>query len=212
MFDETAAENNPTLPSPNKGLGDAERKGEITALLTAWRNGNDKAGDLLMRIVYGELRRVARRIFRGERTGHTLQTTALIHEVYLRLVGTNVQWQNSAHFFRIAAQAMRRLLVDHARRKNAAKRGGAEVNVSLCEVNESSPKGQLDVLALNEALGELATIDPRSSQIVELRYFAGLTLEETAKVLGVSLSMVKSDWSFAKYWLYRRLKDQSRSR
>lgn len=190
-------------------MSDAERRGEVTALLTAWRDGDEKAVAGLMRVVYGELRQMAKNVFRHERQGHTLQTTALIHEVYLRLVDAKIEWQNSAHFFGVAAQAMRRLLVDHARKKKSAKRGGAEARVSLIQADESSRESQLDVLALNDALLQLAAIDPRSSKIVELRYFGGLTLEETAKVIGVSVATVKNDWNVAKSWLYRKLKEET---
>jgi RNA polymerase sigma factor (TIGR02999 family) len=162
--------------------------------------------DKMMPAIYDELRRQAARYLRQERPGHTLQTTALIHEAYVRLVDQrNVQWQNRAHFFGIAAQMMRRILVDHARTKKRAKRGGSDIKVSLDD-NAVAVKGQdLDVVAVDEALSRLAKIDEQQSRVVELRFFSGLTVEETAEVMGISPATVKRDWSMAKAWLHREL-------
>ena len=162
--------------------------------------------DKLMPAIYDELRRQAAHYLRQERPGHTLQTTALIHEAYVRLVDQrNVQWQNRAHFFGIAAQMMRRILVDHARTKKRAKRGGSDIKVSLDD-NAVAVKGQdLDVVAVDEALSRLAKIDEQQSRVVELRFFSGLTVEETAEVMGISPATVKRDWSMAKAWLHREL-------
>jgi RNA polymerase sigma factor (TIGR02999 family) len=171
---------------------------------------NDKeALDKLMPAVYDELRRQAARYLRREQAGHTLQTTALIHEAYLRLVDQhNVQWQNRAHFFGIAAQMMRRILVDHARTKKRAKRGGSDVKVSLADATIPVEERDLDVVALDEALTRLAEIDEQQSRVVELRFFSGLTVEETAEVMGISPATVKRDWSVAKAWLHRELRNQ----
>lgn len=165
-----------------------------------------EALDELMPAVYDELRRQAARYLRREKAGHTLQPTALIHEAYLRLVDQrNVQWQNRAHFFGIAAQMMRRILVDHARTKKRAKRGGSDVKVSLADATIPVNERDLDVVALDEALTRLAEIDEQQSRVVELRFFSGLTVEETAEVMGISPATVKRDWSVAKAWLHREL-------
>jgi len=178
----------------------------VTALLLDWSNGNEESLDKLIPVVYDELRRHAARHLRRERRGHTLQTTALIHEAYIRLVSQKgVRWQNRAHFFGIAAKLMRQILVDHARRHHAAKRGGADVRLSLGEALVMSEGQDVNLLAIDEALDGLAAIDPRKGRIVELRYFGGLTMEEAAEVLGVSLATVKHDWSMAKAWLRREL-------
>jgi RNA polymerase sigma-70 factor (ECF subfamily) len=178
----------------------------VTELLIGWSKGDKQALDKLVPLVYDELRRQAARYLRRERAGHTLQTTALIHEAYLRLVGQrNVQWQNRAHFFGIAAQLMRRILVDHARSKKRAKRGGSDVRVSLSEATIKAPGEDLDIVALDEALQRLAEIDEQQSRIVELRFFSGLTVEETAEVLSISTATVKRNWSMAKAWLHREI-------
>ena len=178
----------------------------ITELLVGYGRGDKEALDQLMPIVYEELRRQAARYLRKERPGHTLQTTALIHEAYVRLVDQrHVQWQNRAHFFGIAAQLMRRILVDHARTKQRVKRGGSDIRVSL-DVADVAVKGQdLDVVALDEALQHLAAIDEQQARVVELRFFSGLSVEETAEVMGISPATVKRDWSMAKAWLHREL-------
>ena len=162
--------------------------------------------DKLMPVVYDELRRQPARYLRREQPGHTLQTTALIHEAYVRLVDQhNVQWQNRAHFFGIAAQMMRRILVDHARRKKRAKRGGSDIKISLDDATVAVQGQDLDVVAVDEALTRLAKIDEQQSRVVELRFFSGLTVEETAEVMGISPATVKRDWSMAKAWLHREL-------
>jgi len=162
--------------------------------------------DKMMPAIYDELRRQAARYLRQERPGHTLQTTALIHEAYVRLVDQrNVQWQNRAHFFGIAAQMMRRILVDHARTKKRAKRGGSDIKVSLDDAAVAVKGQDLDVVAVDEALSRLARIDEQQSRVVELRFFSGLTVEETAEVMGISPATVKRDWSMAKAWLHREL-------
>jgi RNA polymerase sigma-70 factor (ECF subfamily) len=179
---------------------------EITQMLIDWQNGNQTALDKLMPHVYDELRRLAHRYMNRDRPGHTLQTTALVNEAYLRLADQkNVNWQNRAHFFALAAQVMRHLLVDHARRHRYAKRGGGARQVTLDEGALVSPERGAELLALDEALSRLSDIDPRKSQIVELRYFGGLSVEETAEVLGVAEITVKREWGKAKAWLYREL-------
>ncbi|MGH9970343.1 MAG: sigma-70 family RNA polymerase sigma factor [Pyrinomonadaceae bacterium] len=178
----------------------------VTELLICWGNGDKEALDRIVPIVYDELRRQAARYLRRERVGHTLQTTALIHEAYLRLVDQkNVHWQNRAHFFGIAAQLMRRILVDHARTKKRAKRGGSDVRVSLGDATVIAKSQDLDVVALDEALDRLAEIDEQQSKIVELRFFSGLSVEETAEALGISAATVKRDWRMAKAWLHREI-------
>ena len=178
----------------------------VTQMLLDWSEGDRDALDKLIPIVYGELRLRAARYLRRERPGHTLQTTVLIHETYLRLVEQKqVRWQNRAHFFAIAAQLMRRILVDHARGRDAAKRGGADLRLTLDDATAAAPGRDLNVMALDEALTRLAELDPRQSRVVELRYFSGLSIEETAEVLGVSPATVKLDWSMAKAWLRREM-------
>ena len=178
----------------------------VTQMLLDWSEGDREALDKLIPIVYSELRLRAARYLRRERPGHTLQTTALIHETYLRLVDQkDVRWQNRAHFFAIAAQLMRRILVDHARQRDAAKRGGADVTLTLDEAMAVFPGRDVNLMALDETLTRLAEIDPRQSRVVELRYFSGLSIEETAEVLGVSPATVKLDWSMAKAWLRREM-------
>ena len=179
---------------------------DITGLLVAWKEGDDEALNELVPIVYSELRRLARYQLRGERAGHSLQPTALTHEAFLRLFGTRqVSWQNRAHFFAVAAQLMRRVLVEHARRRSATKRGGSVTRVTFDEARTPTEAEDLDVLALHEALEQLGKIDPRQCRIVELRYFGGLDTDETAEVLGISPSTVKRDWRVAKIWLRRAL-------
>ena len=178
----------------------------VTQLLISWGNGNKEALDRLLPLVYDELRRQAARYLRRERAGHTLQTTALIHEAYLRLIDQkNVHWQNRAHFFGLAAQLMRRILVDHARTKKRDKRGGSDIRVSLTGAQVLAKDQEVDVVALDEALDRLAKLDEQQSRIVELRFFSGLTVEETAAALSISPATVKRDWSMAKAWLHREL-------
>ena len=178
----------------------------VTQMLLDWSEGDREALDKLIPIVYSELRLRAARYLRRERPGHTLQTTALIHETYLRLVDQkDVQWQNRAHFFAIAAQLMRRILVDHARQRDAAKRGGPDLTLTLDDAMAVFAGKDVNLMALDEALTRLAEIDPRQSRVVELRYFSGLSIEETAEVLAVSPATVKLDWSMAKAWLRREM-------
>jgi RNA polymerase sigma factor (TIGR02999 family) len=179
---------------------------EVTQLLIAWSNGDRDARDELMPLVYEELRRLAHRYMGRERADHTLQTSALVNEAYLRLIDQkDVKWQNRAHFFGIAAQMMRRILVDYARKRSFAKRGGDQRSVPLDDVVIVSPRRAAEVIALDEALTNLAALDPRKSQIIELRFFGGLSVEETAEVLGVSPGTVMRDWTFARAWLRRKI-------
>jgi RNA polymerase sigma factor (TIGR02999 family) len=179
---------------------------EISQLLAAWRQGDREALDSLMPLVYEELRRLARRYMRGERSSHTLQTTALVNEVYLRLIDVqDVDWQGRAHFFAIAAQVMRRILVDHARTRNRVKRGGGASQLSLSDAAVLGTESPPDFVALDEALTRLSAIEPRKSQVVELRFFGGRTNDETAEVLKVSRNTVMRDWSMAQAWLRREL-------
>jgi RNA polymerase sigma factor (TIGR02999 family) len=179
----------------------------VTQLLVNWSNGDQKALEELTPLVYGELRRLASRYLRNERPGHTLQSTALVHEAYLRLIDQHsVHWQNRAHFFGVAAQLIRRILVDHARGRKADKRGGGAAMLALDEVLGTPGQRDLDLVALDDALEGLGKIDPQQSRVVELRFFAGLSIEETAEVLRVSPATVKRDWTAAKAWLYREIK------
>ena len=179
---------------------------DITGLLMAWGSGDKAALDRLMPLVYQELRRLARRQMRRERQGDTLQTTALVNEAYLRLVDyERVQARDRNHFLAIAAQAMRRILIERARSRRSDKRGSNPQRISLDEVTEMAEARAADLLALDEALQALSTIDPRKAQLVELRYFGGLTIEETANVLGVSTPTVERDWHTARIWLHREI-------
>jgi RNA polymerase sigma factor (TIGR02999 family) len=184
-----------------------ENPANITRMLQEWSRGKQEALDALLPVVYAELRRQASSYLRRERAGHTLQTTALVNEAYLKLVDQRaVNWQNRAHFFGIAAQAMRRILVDYARQRHREKRGGIGENLPLeAAALASSGEKSVDLVALDEALERLAEFDERQAQIVELRYFSGLTIEETAEVLRLSPATVKSDWNTAKTWLRREI-------
>lgn len=178
----------------------------VTRLLLEWSNGDQAALDQLMPLVYDELRQVARQYLRHERPGHTLQPTALAHEAYLKLVDQQrVRWQNRAHFFAVAAQLIRRILVDHARSHAAAKRGGGLRAVTLEAMLEPSVNRELNLVALDDALAQLATLNPRQARLVEVRFFGGLNVDETAEVLGVSSATVKREWRTAKAWLHREL-------
>lgn len=190
---------------------------EITAMLQAWNDGNREALDALVPLVYRELHAQAHRYLRGERANHTLQTTALIHEAFVRLAGQkDVKWENRAHFFGLAANMMRRILVDYAKTRHRAKRGGKDedaaleeaLSVSLETTNEAT---KIDLILLDEALNKLALKDEQQSRIVELRYFGGLTVEETAHVLDISTMTVKRDWNVAKAWLRREISPNSKS-
>jgi RNA polymerase sigma factor (TIGR02999 family) len=179
----------------------------VSHLLQRWSEGDSEALDQLMPLVYGELRRMARRYMGQQPSGHTLQTTALIHEAYLRLVGQEEKhWENRAHFFGVAAQAMRHILVDYARARKTVKRGGKLRTISLEEAAIVSEERAAELVALDEALAELARLSPRQSRVVELRYFGGLSVVETAEVLKVSPDTVTRDWNQAKAWLHRALK------
>jgi RNA polymerase sigma-70 factor (ECF subfamily) len=179
---------------------------EVTELLSDWSHGNQEALDKLMPLVYDELRRLAHHYMSRERAGHTLQTTALVNEAYLRLIGrTDMPWQNRTHFFAISAQLMRRILVDYARTHTRAKRGGGAHMITFDEAAIVSRERAADVIALDDALNELAALDPQQSRIVELRFFGGLTIEETAKVPRISPATIKREWRTAKAWLYHEL-------
>ncbi|HEY0461373.1 MAG TPA: sigma-70 family RNA polymerase sigma factor [Pyrinomonadaceae bacterium] len=184
----------------------SDKSNQITEMLRDWSSGKKEALDALLPLVYDELHRQAARYLRRERIGHTLQTTALINEAYLKLIDQrDVNWQNRAHFFGIAAQAMRRILVDYARQRHSEKRGGGE-NLPLEEIALAiSAERSVDLVALDEALTQLAKLDERQSRIVELRYFGGLSIEETAETLHISPATVKNDWRTAKAWLFRKM-------
>jgi RNA polymerase sigma factor (TIGR02999 family) len=178
----------------------------LTQLLAAWSAGDESALAALTPLVHQELHRLAARHMAGERPGHILQATALVNEAYVRLVDwKEVRWQNRAHFFAMAAQIMRRVLVDVARTRNRAKRGKGQLHVSLSEAADMSAPQGVDLVALDDALKGLEALDVRQSRVVELRFFGGLSLEETAHVLGVSVATVRRDWSLARAWLYREL-------
>ena len=181
----------------------------ITRLLVEWRDGDKAALDQLFPLVYKEMRRLAKHYMRRQRPDHTLQTSALINEAYLRLVDhKNMQWQNRAHFFAVAAQAMRRILVDHARARSYAKRGGGLRKVDINEASLVADERTDELVALDEALCELESLDPRKSRVVELRYFGGLSIEETALVLETSPATVKRDWNSARGWLHRAIRNR----
>ena len=178
---------------------------EVTQLLLAWGSGDEAARDRLIPLVHDELRRLARSYMRRERAGHTLQTSALVNEAYLRLVRGDVPWQNRAHFFGIAARLMRQILIDHAAERGVAKRGGDQLRVSLSAAADVAEEEAADLLALDEALRKLAAFAPRQCQIVELRFFGGLTNEEIAEALAVSLTTVEREWRSARAWLRAEL-------
>jgi RNA polymerase sigma factor (TIGR02999 family) len=182
----------------------------VTQLLQDWSQGNQRALEDLLPLIYNELRHLAHNFLYRERPGHTLQTTALVHEAYLKLIDQkDARWQNRSHFFAIAAQAMRRILIDSARRHAAMKRGGPQEKLSLDEVPDVSLEPNTKLLALDEALNALAEIDPDQSRIVELRYFGGLTIEETAEVMNSSPATVKREWAMARAWLHQELTERA---
>jgi RNA polymerase sigma factor (TIGR02999 family) len=184
----------------------------ITQLLIEWRDGDEKALDRLMPLVYGELNRLAHRYMRRERPGHSFQTNDLVNEAYLRLIDhKGMRWQNRAHFYAVAAQAMRRILVDRARSRASVKRGGGIERVDLDQANAASEKQAADLVALDNALNELAAIDPRKAKVVEMRYFGGMSVDETAEALEVSAVTVMRDWGTAKAWLLRALTQNSQT-
>ena len=185
---------------------DAAGTAEITRLLQAWRGGDEKAFECLAPLVYGELRKIAHGYMRREREGVTLQATALVNEAYLRLVDAgSVDWQDRAHFFAVSAQIMRRILVDAARSRLRAKRGGHEVKLNLDEMPDLAAGRSADVVALDDALDALTKLDPRKAKVIELRFFGGLSVEETAAVLKISPQSVMRDWRLARSWLMREL-------
>jgi RNA polymerase sigma-70 factor (ECF subfamily) len=193
--------------NPNRRLPDHAPSSDVTVLLAQLADGDQKAASRLVPLVYSELRRMAARYMRRERVDHTLQTTALVHEAYLKLVEqTSSSWENRAHFFAVAAQVMRHILVDHARGHLREKRGGGQAVLQLDEGLVFSPEQSSRLLEVDTALHRLIELDPRQGKIVELRFFGGLTVEETAAVLGISPKTVKRDWSVAKAWLHGELK------
>ena len=187
-----------------------ETPSEVTQLLKGWRAGDRQALDALLPLVYKELRRLAHFQLRNERPNHTLQSAALVHEAYLRLVGMNSpQWESRTHFFAIAAQLMRQILVDYARRHRAAKRGGSVCKLSLEDATMASRRKDVDVVALDDALNTLATIDPRQSRVVELRFFAGLSLQEISEAMEIAPATAQRDWTAARAWLHREISRNS---
>ena len=179
---------------------------QVTQLLVRWRGGDREALDALMPLVYSELRRMAHNFLQRERSNHTLQSTALVHEAYVRLVGQKLpEWQNRAHFFGVAARLMRQILVEYARGHRADKRGGSACKVTLEESTLAPQTTDLDVIMLDDALQDLAKLDPQQSRIVELRFFAGLTIDDTSEVLGISPATVVREWTTARVWLHREI-------
>ena len=203
------------LPATNDGVDDAKHAGhEVTELLHAWGAGDAQASESLVRLVYDELRRQAQVVMRREDDGHTLQPTALVHEAWLRLGDqSGARWESRTQFFAIAAQMMRRVLLDYARTRHALKRGGGAVQVSLADADrldaapgaQSTPLDVVDMIALDDALLRLAALDPQKAQLVDLRYFAGLSIPEAAAVLGVSTATIGREWAIARMWLRREL-------
>ncbi|HAF14464.1 MAG TPA: RNA polymerase subunit sigma-70 [Blastocatellia bacterium] len=181
----------------------------VNQLLVDWGNGNQQALEELLPLIYNELRHLAHNFLYRERPGHTLQTTALVHEAYLKLIDQrDARWQNRSHFFAIAAQAMRRILIDSARKHAAAKRGGPQEKLALDEAATVSLEPDRNLLALDEALKSLAVIDPQQERLVELRYFGGLTIEETAEVMDLSPATIKREWAMARAWLHQELTER----
>src|SRR5215510_4758376 len=182
----------------------------VSALLIDWAKGDPEAFNKAAPILYKELRRIAKNYFRRERLDHTLQCTALVHEAYLRLAENRpIRWQSRAHFYAVAARMMRQILVDHARRRGRAKRGGLQQRLPLNDALDlTAPRASLDLLTLDAALDELARLDAQQSRIVELRYFGGLTIAETSEALGVSHATVERDWALARAWLFQRLRSE----
>ncbi len=184
----------------------SDSSSQVTLLLSRWRAGDREALDALMPLVYEELRRLARHYLQQERPDHTLQSTALVHEAYVRLLGQGLpEWKSRAHFFGVAAKLMRQILVDHARSHRAAKRGGNSVKLTLTEGLVGRKGKDVDLLALDDALNSLANLSPQQSHIVELRFFSGLTIEDTSEVLGISPATVKRHWTTARAWLFREM-------
>jgi len=187
----------------------SEERKEISLILKDWSGGKRESADVLLSLVYDELRRIARQYLRKERSDHTLQPTALVHEAYMKLIDiSDVSWQDRAHFFAVASNVMRHILVDHARARQTEKRGGDAQRIALEDAVNLSDKTDIDLLALDEAMRQLAEFDAQQSKIVELRFFGGLTIEETAHVLSISPATVKREWTMAKAWLFRRMRDE----
>jgi len=183
----------------------------VTRLLLQWSEGDTAAREALIPLVYEELRRIARHCLASQRPDHTLQSTALVHEAYLRLVDhSSVHWENRVHFFAVAAQLMRRILVDHARKQRAAKRGGGNLTLVLDEAVAPPARRAVDLIALDDALNGLAALDSRQSQIVELRFFGGLSIEDTSQLLDISPATVKREWVTARAWLYQQVNQEER--
>jgi len=183
----------------------APRLEDVTSLLVASSKGDQEALNQLLPLVYDELRRLADRYLHRERSDHTLQATALVHEAYLRLIDQKVSWANRAHFFGVAAEMMRRILIDHARSRQAAKRGSGGIKLSLDDVLEITDERAADLIALDDALKALAEFDPQKARVVELRFFGGLSIEETAAVMGLGTATITRQWRLAKAWLYHEL-------
>jgi RNA polymerase sigma factor (TIGR02999 family) len=195
-----------TIPLSPGGTVRSASSYPVTELLSRWSEGDTAARDALIPIVYDELRRVAKRCLGGQRNDHTLQPTALVHEAYLRLVKQdNLEWHDRVHFFAMAAKAMRQILVDHARRRRAVKRGGGAITMVLDEASASQKNASLDLIALDDALQRLAALDPRQSEIVELRFFGGLSVEETSQIVDISPATIKREWATARLWLHREM-------
>jgi RNA polymerase sigma factor (TIGR02999 family) len=183
----------------------------VTALLNRMRSGDREAGDEVAGLVYEELHRIAAREMRHEREGHTLQTTALVHEAYMRLAGSeSLEIQNRGHFFAVASRQMRRILVDHARSSGAQRRGGAAIKVDLDQLQIAAAERSIDVILLDESLRELERLEPRAAKVVELRYFGGYTDKEVVEALGVSLATVRREWEFARSWLFDRMQGKGK--
>ena len=187
-------------------VGETPSRDGVTELLSRWNDGDMAARDALIPLVYDELRRVAKKNLAGQRSDHTLQATALVHEAYLRLVNRKAaNWQGRTHFFALAAQMMRQILVDHARMHNAEKRGGGALTLVLEDDVAGKPEMNLDLIGLDRAMKQLASLDARQSQIVELRFFGGLSIEEAARVVDVSPATAKRDWATARIWLHHAM-------
>lgn len=184
----------------------SENQQDISVILKDWSGGNRASADVLLSLVYGELRKIAAQYLRKERSDHTLQPTALVHEAYIKLIDiSDINWQDRAHFFAVSANVMRHILVDHARARLSEKRGGEARRIAIEDATSFCSEPDLDLLAVDEALIELAAFDEQQSRIVELRFFGGLTIEETAHVVGISPATVKREWTMAKAWLFRKL-------
>lgn len=184
---------------------------DVTQLLQEMADGDQKAPEVLLPLVYEELKKLASGYMSNERDGHTLQTTALVHEAYIRLVDwKNTDWQNRAHFFAVAAQMMRKILIDYARKHRSQKRGSGQTNIALDDALIYAGESNLDLFALDEALNQLEELDPRQCRIIELRFFGGLTIDETAEVLKLSATTITDEWTMARMWLYSRLKDKEK--